>query len=195
MLNAEVKLFDVNIEPSSQLLKNKTDRLVFNSCKAIVFDKTHSEFDELTFANLNHNDYSFGYVEYEFSFLENFKNPYMKFFISCFAIRTSHLGRPIKLNTPRPNRKIKFFNPDNYTKVNQKGNLSFGIRFFFRSEEEREAILNSEELCIEGFVALGKKNNVYDIMCRITKKENDWEIYEAYTYRTNPKTHIYSLVH
>lgn len=195
MLNAEFKLFDVNIEPSDSFSKNKTDRLVLNSCKAIFYDKTYSELDELTFADLNNNDYGFGYKEYGFGFMEHFNNPYMNFYVSCFALRTNSLGRPILLNTPRPNRKLKYMMPNNYTKVNQNGNLSFGVRFYFRNHEERDALLNCDELCIEGSVALGKKRNVYDVMCRIVKADNDWKLDEAYTYRTHPKTHIYSLIH
>ena len=195
MFDSHFKLFDVNIAADKESSKNRTDRLVFNSCKAIVYDKAYSEFDEMTFANLNHNNYGFGYIEYEFSFLENFKNPYMNFYISCFALRMNLLGYAIKLNTPRPNKEVKILTPDNYTKVNQNGNLSFGIRFYFRSKEERDAILNSEEICIEGYVALGKKNNVYDIMCRIIKTDDSWVLDEAYTYRTNPNTNVYHLYH
>ncbi len=194
MLNAEFKLFDVNIEPSDNKLNSKANRLVFNSCRAIVFDSTYSELNEPTFAHLNENE-GFGYIEYEFTFLEGFKNPYMKFYVSCFALRMNRLGYPIKLNPPRVQGKERLLNPESYTKVNQNGNLSLGVRFFFRNEEEREAILNSEELCIEGSISFGNKRNVYDIMCRIIKTDNDWKLDEAYTYRTHPKTHIYSLIH
>lgn len=60
--------------------KSRTERLIINSCKAIFYDRTYLEFDELSFANLNHNDYGFGYIEYEFGFKESFSNPYMKFY-------------------------------------------------------------------------------------------------------------------
>ena len=116
----------------------------------------------------------------------------MKFYISCFALRSISISKKYtaKLNTPRPNKQLMFLNQNNYTKVNSDGNMSLGIRFYFRSEEEREAVLNSDEICIEGSVAFGKKTNVYDIMCRIVKSDEGWTLDEAYTYRSNPKTHI-----
>lgn len=197
MLDAVIKLFDVNIELSDRFSKNKTDRIVFNACKAIVYDKTYSELDETTFATLNDNNYGCGFIDFEFAFKENFKNPYMKFFISCFSIRSisKDYKTVTKLNTPRPGKMGGSLYPPNYTKVNQNGNLSFGVRYYFKTMDEKNTVLNSDEVCIEGFVSFGKKNNVYDIMCRIVKTDNGWELNEAYTYRTHPKTYIYSLVH
>ena len=70
MFEEIIKLFDVGLKVYDKFENPKTDRIVFNSCKAIIYDKTYSELDEPSFANLNRNDYGFGYVEYEFSFLK-----------------------------------------------------------------------------------------------------------------------------
>lgn len=195
IIDGKIVLFDIH-----DIVKERSssNRLVFNSCKAIIYDKTYSEFDEMTFANLNHNDYGFGYIEYEFSFKESFNTPYMEFFVSCFAFRMNLLGYPIKLNGLRPpkaRRLRELLTPPTYTKVNKYGEMSFGIRFFFRSLEERDAMLNCDRLCIEGNVSFGGKRNVYDIMCRIKKENDDWIVDEANTYRTHKNYHIYSLYH
>ena len=193
MLDNSITLFNVSLENNAKPITN--ERLVMNSCKAILSDATYSEFDELSFANINHNDYGFGYIEFEFSFIEKFQNPYMKFYISCFSFRMNTLGYSIKMNCPRPNRKFKFLMPDTYTKVNKNGNLAFGIRYYFKSLEERDAFLSCHELCIEGFVALGKKRNTYNLMCRLSQENEKWDIIDAYTYRRDGKVHIYTYYH
>lgn len=196
MFDGKITIFDIQNLQVGNSGKSKSERLILDSCKAIIYDKTYSELDELSFANLNHNDYGFGYIEYEFGFKESFSNPYMKFYVACFTLRMNLLGYPIKLNIiGRQKGEPKCLYPNNYTKVNKYGNMALGIRFFFRSEEERNAILNSEEICIEGNISLDSKRNVYDIMCRIVKTESNWEIEDAYTYRSHPKSYIYSLIH
>lgn len=77
MFDNEITLF--NVELSNKFNSTTDNRLVLHSCKAILIDSTYSEFDVLSFASINHNDYSFGYIEYEFSFIENFKMPYINF--------------------------------------------------------------------------------------------------------------------
>lgn len=193
MLDNSVTLFNVSLDNS---YKPKTDeRLIWNSCKAILSDSIYSEFDEMSFADINHNDYGFGYIEYEFSFKENFRNPYMNFYISCFSFRMNTLGQSIKENCLRPKRRFKFLMNDTYTKVNKNGNLSFGIRYYFKTPEEHSAFLNCEEMCVEGFVAFGKKNNVYNIMCRLSRQGGTWEIEDAYTYRDRKRRNLYSYLH
>lgn len=196
MFDGKITIFDIQNLQVGKSEKLRTERLVLDSCKAIIYDKTYSEFDELSFANLNHNDYGFGYVEYEFGFKESFSNPYMRFYIACFALRMNLLGYPIKLNIIGHKKgEPKYLYPNNYTKVNKYGNMALGIRFFFRNEEEKNAIFHSEEICIEGNISLDSKRNVYDIMCRIVKKDDNWIMEDAYTYRSHPKSFIYSLIH
>ena len=193
----KIVLFDIHDTVNSNNTASN-DRLIFNSCKAIIYDKAYSEFEESSFANLNHNDYGFGYIEYEFSFKETFDSPYMEFFVSCFTFRMNLMGYPIKLNGLRPCRKRKLSErlmPPTYTKVNKYGDMCFGIRYFFRTMDERNAMLNSDILCIEGNVSFGNKRNVYDIMCRLEKQDNDWVVDEANTYRIHTKDNIFSLYH
>lgn len=105
------------------------------------------------------------------------------------------LGYSIKEICPRPHRRLKFLNPNNYTKINKDGHLAFGIRYYFKSLEERNAFLNCQEICIEGFVALGKKRNTYNLMCRLSQSESKWEISDACTYRRDDMSNIYSYYH
>lgn len=193
MLDNSITLFNVSLENNTKSITD--ERLVMHSCKAILSDPTYSEFDELSFANINSNDYGFGYIEFEFSFIEKLQNPYMKFYISCFSFRMNTLSHSIKMNCPRPYGIFKLLMPHTCTKVDKNGNLAFGIRYYFKSLEERTALLTCNELCIEGFVALGKKTNTYNIMCRLSQKNEKWDIIDAYTYRRDGKAHIYSYCH
>ena len=193
MLDNNVTLFSVSLDNNS---KTATDeRLILHSCKAILSESTYSELDELSFENINHNDYGFGCIEYEFSFIENFRKPYMSFYISCFLFRMDTLKYPIKINCPKPIGKLKYLMPNTYTKVNKNGNLSLGIRYYFRTIEERTAFLECNELCIEGFIALGKQTNTYNLMCRLSQQNEKWDIIDAYTYRRDGKSYIYSYDH
>lgn len=193
MLDNSVTLFNVSLPDIS--INESDKRLVLCTCKAIVHDSLYSEFDEMSYACVNLNNYGFGYIDYEFSFIENLNNPYMKFYISCFSFRMNTLGYTIKENCPRPVKRLKFLSPKNFTKVNMNGNLTFGIRYFFKSMEERVAFLTNKEICIEGFVALGKKNHTYGIMCRLSRDNDEWKIIDTNTYRSNHKAYIYSLYH
>ena len=193
MLNQEITLFNVNLQNGG---KNVTDeRIVLCSCKAKLFETTYSELDELTYALLNSNDYEQGFVEFEFSFNEKFKNPYMDFYVSCFSFRMDSLNYAIKTNGLKYKRKTAFLLPKNYTKVDKNGHLSMGVCYFFRSAQEREAFLNCKEICVEGFVAFGKRTNTYNIMCRLAQQNNEWSIIDAYTYRRDGKHDVYSYIH
>lgn len=193
MLDAKITLFDVKIQRISPNFDS--NRLVLNSCKAIVYENTYSEFNELNFANINDVDLKYGCIEYEFGFDEKFKDPYKKFFISIFEIKGDMLKFPIKIDPPRPSIKTKPFFPENYTKVNKNGNMVLGVRYYFRNYEEKRALLDGKEVLIEGCIALGKRYNIYGIMCRIKKGEKEWILEEANTYRIHKNTDIYSLWH
>ena len=52
MLDNSVTLFNVSLDNNS---KPETDeRLIWDSCKAILSDSTYSEFDEMSFANVKY---------------------------------------------------------------------------------------------------------------------------------------------
>lgn len=193
MLDANITLFDVKNQNNDS--NTNSNRLVINSCKAVVYDKIYSELEELSFANINLNNYDYGYIEYEFGFNEKFENPYKTFYISLFAIRVNLLSYPIKIDSPRPSTTPKIRLNKNYSKVNKDGNMSLGVRYFFRSLKEREALINGDEVLIEGCVALDTRKNNYDIMCRIIKVGNEWILDEANTYRTHKNIDIYNLWH
>lgn len=190
---ANITLFDVKTQNSSA--NTNSNRLVINSCKAIVHDKIYSELEELNFANINSNNYDYGYIEYEFGFNEKFENPYKTFYISLFAIRGNLLGYPIKINPQHPSTTPKRRLNKNYSKVNKDGNMSLGVRYFFRSLKEREALIDGDEVLIEGCIALDTRKNNYDIMCRIIKDGDEWILDEANTYRTHKNIDIYNLWH
>lgn len=190
---ANITLFDVKTQNSSA--NTNSNRLVINSCKAIVHDKIYSELEELNFANINSNNYDYGYIEYEFGFNEKFENPYKTFYISLFAIRGNLLGYPIKINPQRPSTTPKRRLNKNYSKVNKDGNMSLGVRYFFRSLKERETLIDGDEVLIEGCIALDTRKNNYDIMCRIIKDGDEWILDEANTYRTHKKMDLYRLWH
>lgn len=193
MLDTGVTLFSFNMSNDKQT--SNYNKLVFKSCRAIVYDSTYSEFDELSFASLNDNC-GFGYIEYEFGFSCNLPNPYMDFFVSCFSFRTDTLEYPaIKINGMHTRNLPKFMREHNYTKVDKNGNMSMGVRLFFRNKHEREAILNCNEICIEGFIAFGKKTNTYGVMTRLLQDNNEWIVVDANTYRPYKHNHVYSNVH
>lgn len=53
MLDANITLFDVKNQNNDS--NTNSNRLVINSCKAVVYDKIYSELEELSFANYNLN--------------------------------------------------------------------------------------------------------------------------------------------
>ena len=65
----------------------------------------------------------------------------------------------------------------------QNGDLVIGIRYFFDDEQQMEKIKECNNLLVEGFIALGKPNNVYGIMCQLRKGKRKWKILSAYTYK------------
>lgn len=196
MLDNTIKLFDVNINVSK---KQETDnRLSFASCKATIYnnfseEKPYSEIDEESILSLNYNN-DFGYIDFEFAFNENFRTPYMEFYASCFAFRLIKPNATIKLNGVQ-NFDKSLFKEVYSTKVNKDGKLSCGIRYYFKGENDKQAFIECEELCLEGRIALGKKRNVYGIVVRLKKENNDWIVLDANTYKDKGFNSIYSYVH
>lgn len=194
MLDNSVTLLSVNnsIDATNGQSENT---LVLTSCEAKMNfeDELYNEFDELNCNYLNANDYGCGALEFYLSFSNIFQNPYQKFYISCFSIRTNTY-LPIKING-KPEKYIKRFHEDHYTKIDKNGNLGIGIGYFFRSEKERESIINCNKICLEGFIAFGKKKNVYGINCKFEKDENDWCLKSADTYMIDKHRSIFSYIH
>lgn len=184
MLDNKMILFEIQNEKSAATNKS----LILSGCNAILFpEKTvYSELDDLNFSFLNSNDYGFGCINVEFCFENNLKEPYVGFYSACFSIRTEN-EIVIKING---DPKAKSF-----SKINKDNKFVLGISYYFRSEIEREKILNCNIFCIEGFVSLDTKTNIYGIMCRLMKKEGNWSIEDANTYRIYEKNIITNICH
>lgn len=196
MLDNTIKLFDVNVGALSQ--KESDNRISFSSCRATIYnyfneEKSYSEIDEESFLPLNDNN-GHGYIDFEFAFNENLKNPYMEFYASCFAFRSIEPKATIKLNGQHMTDK-SIFREAFKTKVNKDGKLSCGIRYYFNNEREKQLFLNCKELCLEGRLALGKKRNVYGIVVRLKKENNEWMVLDANTYKDKGFNTIYGYVH
>lgn len=196
MLDSKITLFEVNIDNTSQ--RERGNRISIASCKATIYnyfneEKPYSEIDEESIISLNYNN-DFGYIDFEFAFNENFRTPYMEFYASCFAFRLIKPKATIKLNGVQ-NFNKPLFKEVYSTKVNKDGKLSCGIRYYFKEENDKQAFIECEELCLEGRIALGKKRNVYGIVVRLKKENNDWIVLDANTYKDKGFNSIYSYVH
>ena len=150
--------------------------LLIRACKINLFlDKQiYSELDEQTFDAINSNN-GFGMIDVEFVFESKITTEsYPVFFTKCFVMRTDtdFLIKPMKMKN----------NPA-YSKVDQAGHSVVGIRYYFRDEEERERMLKSNRILVEGFIALEKTKNVYGVMCQMKRDNEKWELSAAYTYR------------
>lgn len=186
MFDNTINLFNVQLPQ----LEVKNNALVLSGCNSNISTdkKIYSELDELNFICLNSNN-GYGYIEIELCFDNNLKNPYIPVFGRCFTIRTNN-GVLIKLNGPLYDRVERYF-----SKVSRENKFVIGICYFFSSEEEKESIIKCNYFCIEGFIALRKKRQVYGVMCRLNRIENDWKMIDANTSRISKYNHINSLYH
>ncbi len=184
MLDNNFTLFNLDL-PGKDV---KNDSVVITGVNATISRKSevYSELEELSFSPLNNNDYGLSFMRVEICLENNFKESYFEFYAACFSIRTD-LGTINKLNG-NPHEKC-------YSKINKSNKVAVGIQYYFRSEEEIKAIKNCTEFCIEGCIAFGKKNKVYDIMCRITQKDETWQLMDANTFRTHKNQSIHEIVH
>ena len=161
---------DVDVEKQPQAL-------LIRGCNIYIFSakRVYSEFDEMTFDSLNANNYNCGALEVEFTFLNNItKNAYPEFYTKCFVVRTDN-GVCIKPMKVRNNRCA--------SKINPKGELVTGIRYYFQNEKEIKSIQDCNRFMIEGFIALDNPKNVFGVMCQLERKGKEWEIVQAYTYK------------
>jgi len=185
----DTTLFNLSLPDNSS---KESDALILSGCRVVLGGASpYSELDELNYYPLNCNDYECGRTDIEFSFDNSFKASYSKFFIQCVSIRTDD-KLLCKINkNPLP----KFLLNNNYTKITKSGKIAFGLSYYFKSKEEKEQLLNCKLFCVEGFVALNKKTNVYGFMCLIKKKNNGWELVEGNTYKIYKDTNINNLYH
>ncbi len=184
MIDNTFKLFEIHLPETSA--KNKA--LVLNGSSAFLYasKNVYSELDELNFSDINKNDYGFGFMDIEFFFDNNFFNPYFNFYAGCFSIRTNN-GAKIKLNG--------YAGMKYYSKINKNNKVVVGIRYYFKNKEDIKHFESCKLFCIEGFIAIKKKRNVYGIMCRLIKDEEQWSVVDCNTYRTYKYKKITSLRH
>lgn len=169
---------------------DKTSALIISGCSVHINDENYiySEFDELNFCSLNSNDYENGKISIEIEFENTFEDPYFIFYAQCFTIRVS-TGLVIKTNKC-PYAKMT----NNYSKVNKNGKVVLGFEYYFKTDDEYNKILNCKVFCIEGFIAVNKKSNVYGFVCK-TQKDNEWIMQDGNTYRIYKYTNIDDLFH
>lgn len=185
----DTTLFNVNL-PTITTSESKS--LILSGCRVVLPEMiVYSELDELNYYTLNNNDYGYGRTDIELNFENGFKNPYFKYYVQCVTIRADK-KIICKINN---NRLIQCFKYDYYTKITKEGKLALGISYYFKSEDERSLLMNCNSFCIEGFVALKRKTNVYGFMCRVDRVQDKWVISEGNTYRIYGRTNIKNLVH
>ena len=145
-----------------------------------------SSFDELSYNCLNRNDYDFGVLDFEIGFTGYNGEAYPKVYTKCFRLLTDEktLIKP-----------IKYTNESSLSKINQKGELVIGIRYYFKTVEEVNKLINCRQILLESFFALGKKNNTYAFACQMHRDDNNkWTCVYANTYRMKMKQNIEFLM-
>ena len=187
-ISINTTLFSVN----SSKTQTQNQSLVLTGCRVILPEtQNYSEFDACNYYSLNNNDFEHGSANIEISCENNFANPYGQFFIACVSIRADHK----LLCKIERNNTHKFLDFPHYTKVTKNGNMVFGIKYYFKTQEQRDLLLNCSSFCIDGFVAFQKKRNVFGFMCRVVKSCDNWEMCEGNSYKLHTKTHIDHLYH
>lgn len=187
MLDSAVTLFSFSATTPTAM-PTESHALILKECNVYAFSagRIFSEFEELTFDSLNCNDYGFGTLELELTFPSGIvKEAYPDFYTKCIVIRTDKqfFIKPMKVR-----------NQPHCSKINRVGDLVIGLRYYFRSESEIQQIISCTSLLIEGFVALGKPQNVFGIMCQLEKENGTWQISSSYTYKPKYAKNIKHLL-
>ena len=184
-------MFDIGFEFSPTFMTKddkKIDELIISSCAIHYFsdNRLWSAFDDLSYNCMNRNDYGFGVLDFEIGFSRYKGTAYPKVYTKCFRLLTDErtLIKP-----------MKFTNETSLSKINQKGELVIGIRYYFRSKEEVENLLDCRQILFESFFALGSKTNTYAFACQMCRNESEeWACEYANTYRMKRKANIKWLI-
>lgn len=180
-------MFDISFQfnPTFAPKNNsKIDELAISSCAIHYFsdNRLWSTFDECSFNRLNRNDYGYGVIDFEIGFTGYSGAAYPKVYTKCFRLLTdgNDLIKPCKIS-----------NESSLSKINKNGETVVGIRYYFKSEKEIDALLNCKQLLIESFFALEKKTNTYAFACQMQRDENNqWQCILANTYRMKKRENI-----
>lgn len=184
-------MFDIGFEFSPTFIpkeNKKIDELVISSCAIHYFsdNRLWSSFDELSYNCLNRNDYGLGVLDFEIGFTGYKGIAYPKVYTKCFRLLTD------KKTLIKP---MKYTNEASLSKINQKGELVIGTRYYFRTEEEVKKLLKCKQILFESFFALEKKTNTYGFACQMHRDDNNaWKCEYANTYRMRKKDNIASLM-
>ena len=187
MLDANITLFNANF-PKVEM--PETEAFIIAGCNAYLGEclgdkKVYSEWEENNYAYLNTNDHHGKVIEIEICLNSILNYIYSEFYARCFAIRTDN-GITIKINSSQKDKYI--------TKMNMHNQIVLGIGLFL-TDQEYELLLNAERILIEGCVALKRKNNTYGIAIQIERKNNNFEVQFANTYKLKRMGNINSLAH
>jgi len=155
----DTTLFSVNL-PEKEISKNKT--LILCGCETRITPciDVYSELDELNYYTLNNNDYGLSRLDIQLDFQNNFEDPYFNFYVQCVSLRTNK-GLLRKINY---NPFHKALRQNYYSKITKEGYMAIGISFYFEDSEQIQKLLNCDMFCMEGFIALKKKSNMYGVM-------------------------------
>lgn len=184
-------MFDIGFEFSPTFTPKedkKIDELVISSCAIHYFsdNRLWSSFDELSYNRLNNNDYGLGVLDIEIGLKGYTGTAYPKVYTKCFRLFT---------NSKKLIRPMKYTNEPSLSKINQKGELVVGIRYYFKTEEEISELLGCSQILFESFLALGKPNNTYAFACQMHRDtNNNWQCSFANTYRIKKKDNINYLM-
>lgn len=187
MLDIHNTLFKLNF---SKIEMPVTQSIVIAGCNAYLGEclgdkKVYSEWEENNYAYLNRNDHHGKVIEIEICLNSIPNYIYSEFYARCFAIRTDN-GITIKINGPQKDKYI--------AKMNMYNQMVLGFGLFL-SDQEYELLSNAEKILIEGCVALKRKNNTYGIAIQIERKNNNFEVQFANTYKMKRMGDINSLAH
>jgi hypothetical protein len=182
--------FNINLEFKPELgtlSHSKVDSLAISSCAIHLFsdDRIWSSFDEDSYNYLNNNNYGLGVIDFEIGLVGYTGVAYPKVYTKCFELRTDN-------NLRIKPKKIR--NDTSESKINKRGEVVIGLRYFFKDEKEIEDFENCNRLMFEAFFALEKPKNTYAFMCQLYKTEHGWEAEYANTYRRSLKENIKWLV-
>jgi hypothetical protein len=186
MLDFNVSLeFNPEIKVTS---KNNVDPLVITSCSVHMFpndDRMYSDFEEQSYNCLNNAVSNLGFVDIEIGFAGYNGTPYPKVFTKCFVLYTDNYQfiKPMKM-----------INNSSESKINHRGETVIGIRYYFRTKDEIDNLLQCNRILFECFFALEKAKNTYAVMCQLEKKDDQWTAKYANTYRPHYATNIKNLI-
>lgn len=180
--------FSLEVKPDMTLSRtSQIDGLRIEGCAIHCFadNRLWSDFDDLSYNRLNMNDRGFGVLDIEISFSGYKQKAYPDVYTKCFVLRTDNnlVIKPLKTT-----------NGKSISKINMRGELVVGLRYYFRSEEEIEKLKNCMDLSFEAFLALGSMKNTYAFMCQLVKTNATWEMKEGNTYRLRKYDNIKSLI-